>query len=690
MSSIPSNLSRAPNLLMSRITSGSIGRSQLGLLQISQQMSSGKLISSFSDDGVKAATISSLDDALARRAQESRNLDHADSALSALDQALGDSNDLINEARTIASTQANVGSSAQERAGQAVVVNSLIQGLYQIANRQSVAGYIFGGSTPGKQPIESLLGGYRYAGQGSGLVTDINLGQAVPITLGGPNPIGETSVRVKGDKDLDSGVTADTRLSDLDGARGVGVKTGKITFSFNAGPTATIDVSSADTLQDVATTITNALKDYEKANSVTILGPGGVTISGGALHIDVAPASSGPNPTLAFADPVGGRTGADLGLVGAATPITFVAGSPDGAELNARLTWRTPISALRGIGTGGLGQIKINNLGQSRVIDLGTAQTLGDVRNLIEGTGLGLRVDIKPDGSGIDVVNEVAAGRAQALSIEEVPNTDSTKDLTATRLGIRTLTMTTRTADFNDGKGVNIIDGAKDPVTGAATTALNNDLKITLGDGRSFTVDLRPQDMATVGDVIARINTEAQAQGIATTDFSAGLSNAGNGLVLFQNSTFTNAIKVVPQNNSQAADGLGLLTGSYDATSSTFRAEDKAKVRVDNLFSALIDLREALQNNDTYGITLAGEKVESLVDRVSQTRATVGGLAKRVEDGIKTQEDLTVLDKKTKSQLQDLDYSDAAIRLSQLQTQLQAGYQVTSQILSRSLLDFLG
>jgi flagellin-like hook-associated protein FlgL len=688
MSSIPSNLSRAPNMLLSRITSGSIGKSQLGLLEISEQMSTGKAINSFSDDGVKAATISTLDQSLARRAQQSRNLDHADSALSALDQAMGDSSDLLNQARTIASAQVSTGSSASERSGQAVVVNSLLQSLYQIANRQGVAGYIFGGSTPGTQPVQSMLGGYRYVGQGSGLVTDIDLGQAVPITLGSPNPIGDLSVRVQGDKDLDAGVTTDTRLADLDGARGVGVKTGAITFSFAGGPATTIDLSKADTIQDVATTITNALHDYEKANNVTVLGPGGVSVSGGALHIDVAPASTGPNPTLTFTDVVGGRAAADLGLSSTSAPVAFSATTPDGNELNARLTWRTPVSSLRGIG-GGLGQIKINNLGQSHVVDLSGAKTLGDVRNLIEGTGLGLRVEINADGSGINVVNETAGGSAQALSIEEVPNSDSSLDFTATRLGIRTMTTTTRIADLNDGRGVSIVDGAKDPVTGAATTSLNNDMKITLGDGRTFTVDLRPQDMSTVGDVIARINSEAQSQGIDPADFNAGLSNGSNGIVLHQNASFASAIKVEPQNNSQAADGLGLLNGTYDATTSDFRAKDPAKVRVDNIFSALIDLRDALNANDTNGITLAGENLDSLVDGVSQTRATVGGLAKRVEDGQKTQQDLTLLDTKTKSNLQDLDYTDAAIRLNQLQTQLQAGYQVTSQILSKSLLDFL-
>lgn len=699
MTVIPSNLARAPNALVSRIASGSIGRTQLGLLNVSNQMSTGRLINAFSDDGVKAAAILTLSDSIARREQQKRNLDHADASLNALDQALGDGNELLLEARRIASEQVNVGSSPQERQGQAVVVNQMIQGLYQLASRKSVAGYIFGGNTPGTQPVQPLFGGYRFLGQGSGLITDIDLGSSVPITLGQPNPIGETSVRVKGTADLNPGIVGGTRLVELNGARGAGVKTGKVEFSFAGGPRTQIDLSQADTVEQVATTIANALKDYERTNSVTILGPRGVTWSGGSLRIDVDNAGAAPDPTLTFFDMPGGSTGVDLGLVNESTPFSFSATTPDGVDVQAKLSWRTPVAALRGI-TGALGSIKISSLGQSRIIDLSQAQNLGDIRNAIEGTGLGLRVEINADGSGIDVVNEVSAGRAEALSIEEVPTGNAATDRTAERLGIRSMMGSTRLSDFNDGRGVQIVDGATNPITGQLDPAKNSDLRITLGDGRIFDVDLRPQDVVTVQSLINRINAAAadpaNLVGPANAapiqvpgEFVATLGNGANGIELVQPGN-PNRIKVEPRNNSPAAEQLGFLDGTYDPATGTFRAVDRAKVRVDNLFTALIDLRDALQNNDTNGITLAGERVESIVDRVSQTRALVGGFSRRVLEGQQTQEDLLILDQSTRSQLQDLDFTEASIRLNQLQVQLQAGYSVTSQILSRSLLDFLG
>lgn len=687
MSSIPSNFSRVPNLLQAQGSLANLTRTQLSLFQVQQQLSSGRAISRFSDDAVRAAAISVLDGRLDLSAQRLRNLDHAESSLSTLDQALGEASELVLEAKGIASAQLGISSSATERASQSQVVESLIQNLFGIANRKGAAGHVFGGSAPGSPAVAAMLGGYRYMGQGSGLLTDIGLGSSVPVTIGGNNSIGSTSARVQGAVDLNPNLSAGTRLVDVAGARGVGVTLGVVEFSFDGGPAVQIDLTGADRVQDVADRIQTALRDYETANSVTILGPGGVSLSGGSISIDVAPAGLPPNPQLTFTDIGSGTTAQDLGLAGT-PPVVFEAGSALGLDLGAKLTWQTPVSALAGV-TGALGSIRINNLGQSRVVDLSGAQTLEDIKNLIEGTQIGVRVEINADRTGINVVNEVAAGRQQAMSIEEI----SGNNLTASRLGIRTLDLTTRIQDFNDGRGVQIANGAVDPTTGLPDPTRDIDFAITLGDagGTVINVDLRPQDMATVQTLIDRINAQAAAAGVAVpADFEATLGDGSNGLVLRQNAAYTSALTVSDTNSSPAAEQLGLLDGSYDPATSTFRAQDRAKVRVDNLFTQLIDLRDALQNNDTIGITLAGERLESSVGRLAETRALVGGYSKRVGDGARQQEDQTLLDEKTRSDLRDLDYTEAAVRLNLLQTQFQAGLQVTAQSLSRTLLDFLG
>ena len=238
-----------------------------------------------------------------------------------------------------------------------------------------------------------------------------------------------------------------------------------------------------------------------------------------------------------------------------------------------------------------------------------------------------------------------------------------------------------------------IVDGATNPVTGATDLDRNVDFTITLGDGSSFTVDLRPEDTATVQSVIDRINEQANdavlAGDIPAGAFSAGLTDGANGIA-FRDLGGLGPISVAQQNNSPAAGDLGLLGGAFDAGSATFVAQDRAGARVDNLLTSLIDLRDALRDNDSAGIALAGEKLETHVDRLVGSHALVGVYAQRVEKARARQVDLEVLDEQAKTQLQGLDYAAASIRFSLLQTQLQAGLTVGAQTQTRTLLDFLG
>jgi flagellar hook-associated protein 3 FlgL len=676
MSIISTGLTRAPNLLQSQVSLAQITRTNLDILKVQSQLATGQAVNRPSDDAVRAASISILDDRLERSGQRLRNLDHAQSALNVLDAALGDASDLVLEAKGIASTEVNFGASPEERASQAVVVNSLLGNLFNLGNRTSVAGHIFGGSVPSRTPFEDFLGGYRYVGEGSGIMTDVGLGEGVPITIGASNAIGATSVRVRGVADLTPDINGQTRLDDLRGGRALGITLGKAEFSVSGGPRVQVDLSGADTVQDIADRLNFELHAYEAENDITLLEGAGVSFSGDALSIDVVAGES-----LQFFDIGAGGTARDLGLA-ADTAFDFTDAAPAGVGLSPKLTWTTPVSLLGGPA---LGSLVLKNAGQTRTVDLSTAETFDDIRNLIESAGLGLRVAINQAQDGIDVVNEVATGIAGAMSIEEVPG----GGMTATRLGIRTYADQTRLDDFNDGRGVKIVDGSVDPLNGEPDPTRDIDFAINLGDGRTVTVDLRPQDIVTVGTLIARINSQAADQGVSPADFSAGLTNGANGLALTQNPGFPDPLTVEQRNGSHAFAHLGLDAGSYDAASATFIAADRAKVRVDNLFTQLLDLRDALAANNTSGITLAGERLEHSVARVSESRALVGGHAQRATQATARQEDQTLLDEKTRSEVRDLDYAEAATRFSRLQTQLSAGLQVAATA-SQTLLDFLG
>ena len=180
------------------------------------------------------------------------------------------------------------------------------------------------------------------------------------------------------------------------------------------------------------------------------------------------------------------------------------------------------------------------------------------------------------------------------------------------------------------------------------------------------------------------------AAGRPTSDFTAGLTDNENGITFFQDAGIGGSIGVRPENNSRAAEQLGLLDGEVGGGGVRFVAEDRATTRPDNLFSWLSDLAVSLRTDDTFGIQLASEKLDEAAESLGLTRGLVGGYAQRVQDETIREEDRRVLDLSTRSLLRDTDFAAAATELSLLETQLQAGLAATARAQQQTLLDFLG
>jgi flagellin-like hook-associated protein FlgL len=256
---------------------------------------------------------------------------------------------------------------------------------------------------------------------------------------------------------------------------------------------------------------------------------------------------------------------------------------------------------------------------------------------------------------------------------------------TATELGVRSFTGTTLISDLNDGRGVQIKTGGVDPISGLPDPALDQDFRITLRDGTSFDVDL--ENLHTIQDVLDQINAAAAGAGVAVPGtFEAALAADGNGIELTDASVGAGATTVASLNGSFAAQDLGILASS---STGTLTGEDRAMVAVDSVFSHLIALRDALLADDELGIVHAGEKFEADVARLAEARADVGVRARRVTDAVTREEDLKLQDVGLKSKVQDLDYTEAAVRFAQLQQQLQAGLTTASRASALSLLDYL-
>lgn len=678
MTSFPTSFSRAPNLIFTQASMNALGRTSYSLARLNEQLASGLSILRPSDDPIRSATVSILDGRLEYSEQILKNLEFAGNSLGTIDSALGDAKSLIDEALSIASEQLGTPSDAESRRGQATIIDSLVSSLLNIANTESLVGYVFGGTNPLTAPVTAQNGGFRFSGERGGLTAALGAISDVPITLGADNAIGALSNRIEGTVDLDPSLTLGTQLSRLNGARDLGVSTGTIELSYGGGPTIQVDLSGADTIGDVADTIEAALIQYETDNGVSILGPGGVGINGGSLSFDIAGAGN-----LEFFDQQGSFVGADLGLVQDPS-VAINTANPAGLDLDPRLAWTTPITALGGLGGAALDQIRLQNNGQTFNIDLSSATTLGDIKSAIEGASDGIRVRISEDGTALNIFTETAGTRDLALSIGEVAGGNDT----ATLLGIRSYALDTPLSVFNDGRGVEIAEGN-------ATESENEDFTITLGDGFEITIDLRSDDIATVGSLIAAVNAQADTQlsaaGRPTTDFEATLSTTSNGIEFTQDAGVgaSGPIKISPE-RSPAAEQLGLLDAQLGAGGNTLTSSDRASVRVNNLFTHLLDLAQALRDDDTIGIQIASENMKTSLEDLIQSQALVGGYARRVDEEVLRQENKSVLDESMRSQLRDLDFAQASSRFAQLQLQMQATMSVIAQTQTRTLLDFLG
>jgi flagellar hook-associated protein 3 FlgL len=683
MSNFPTSYSRAPSLLFTAQSLNNINSSNIALGRLSNQLASGLDILRPSDDPVRSAAISTLDGRIEHTNQILQNLDFAGSSVGTLDQILADAKALVDEASSVASSQIN--SDPETRESQAIIIDSLIDSLYSLANQESLIGHVFGGSAPGRQPIIYDRGAYRFVGEVGGLTAALGSASNIPLTLGVGNAIGELSNRMEGVVDLNPNLTENTLLTDLNGANNVGANAGVLEFSYNGGQVAQVDLAGAVTIGDVVDRLNAAVQQYETDNSVTVLGPSAFSISGSTISADI------PGGSLEFFDIAGSSTASNLGLV-TDPPTSFTAGNPTGVDLDPNLTLTTPVSALAGLGGAPLGSIQLKNNGATHTIDLSGAQTFADIKSAIESGNTGVRVLISEDKQSINIVTESAGTQSHALSISEVVGGGATAEL----LGIRTFVGTTKLSDFNDGDGVSVVSGRTDPLTGLVDPALNTDFEIKLGDGFSISIDLSPSDINSVDTVVAAINAQADAQltaaGRPTTDFSANVGAISNGIEFNQSAAIAagGQMSIRPVNNSQAAEGLGLMDAKNGAGNTLLRSEDRATIRVNNLFSHLLDLSEALKNDDTFGIEIATKRLGESQDHVIQARSTVGGYARRLDDETRRQEDRVVFDEAIRSQLRDLDYASASSEFAQLQLQLQAGLSVAAQTQQLTLLDFLG
>lgn len=154
--------------------------------------------------------------------------------------------------------------------------------------------------------------------------------------------------------------------------------------------------------------------------------------------------------------------------------------------------------------------LQVTNGDETYTIDTSSAETIEDLLSLLNDPNYGMVARISDSGDGIDVRTRRSGAD---FSIGENGGT------TATQLGIRSYTATSRLADFNRGLGV-VEEFPTDDETRA-----QNELIISGRDGgATFEFSIDPVGLSTVQDVLDEINSLA--------NFSADLADTGNGIVI--------------------------------------------------------------------------------------------------------------------------------------------------------------
>lgn len=606
------------------------------LYDVQNQLATGLRFTRPSQDPTRAAAAIRLDGRLDRLSEVQTNVANVNSVLTQVEYSMQEAVDLMREANTLAIEGIDDGLSADERSALATTAASLIDQLIAIGNSKYLNTNLFSGQEA-VDPFELTLGGVLYRGDGNRRETIVDTDLTSDFyTVPGTEFFKALSAQVTGAVDLNPAVTTSTRIADLNGAAGKGVSLGRIVVG-TAVSQVEIDLSGAETVGDVVDTLNAQLPSTLSA-----------TLSTQGINIQQTGASL---QAVSITDVGSGTTARDLGLSG-----TFASVTRPGADLDPRLTNLTTLGSLRGGSGLPSGESFVIHNGEAEAtISLSGCKTVEDLLNRINVPELGVQASISDDGAHLNIVSRVAGTE---LTIEENNGT------LATALGVRSLYGGTRLSDLNDGQGLGVVTG--------------DDLRIVTADNTTIDVDL--SSALTVQDVIDQINTAAA--GAVTVSLRA----SGNGLQIQDNTAGAGTLTVSALNASTAVVDLG-LDGA--ASGGVLLGTDVNPLRVDGPFTALLELQKGLQSNDRQLLQRAADRLDNVMREMETVQGKVAAQAKMMDERAARVETEVSATRILLSDVQDVDFTDAAVRYQQLQTALQANLSTSSQVFNLSLLDYL-
>lgn len=433
----------------------------------------------------------------------------------------------------------------------------------------------------------------------------------------------------------------------------------------NGNRSATIDTSSAETVEDLLNLINGAElgvaaeinASRSGINLRSRLSGAGLSIgeNGGTLAAQLGIRNLTAESELRdFNGGVGVPTTETLETIDSTKMDSLRIVARDGTVLDATFTGATTLqSVVRAINTA-----TGNNTGTTAVLARLTA-----------------------DGNGIELVDSSTAAIGN-LVVQNVPGTTA-----AEYLGFVPAGATQQSSNTIEGASSFVMTGGK---------VLGTDLRITARDGNDLLIDLAGAQ--TVQDVIDRINTNA-ANNVGSTKVVAQIARTGNGIELIDQSTVTTGDLIVSDvQGSQAAQYLGFVASGQTQTAShttdgsgdyVLQSADRNTIEPDSVFDTLIRLKEALSRADAEEVGRSIERLDTDISRVTFARSEIGLRLQSLEVIGTKLEDENVQLKSALSDDMDVDLVEAISNMTARQYSLQASLQTSAALLQLSLLDFI-
>ncbi|MHC4885086.1 MAG: flagellar filament capping protein FliD [Planctomycetota bacterium] len=346
-----------------------------------------------------------------------------------------------------------------------------------------------------------------------------------------------------------------TKLASLNGDNGI--NRGSIKLTDRAGMMATVDLSTAETVDEVIEMINLSGVDISAA-----VGADGKSLeltdySGGAGNLTVEEVGAG-------------SAAEDLGIYTGGAGIA--ASTLSGQDIFS-LQGSTAVTSLRdgrGIDDGSLGSIRITDNDGAPVdydIDLSKATTLQDIIDAVDAdTGGVFSASISGDGRSL----VISSGTVSEFAITN--DAADAHDQTATDLGIATAS----SGGTGSVTGSMLIGGMNtvmvDSLSGAGGAGIDlSTFDITDRDGNTTTIDLT--GAVTLQNIIDTINTTAAAA-IPPVRVEAGLNKAGNGIEIKDLTGGAGNLIIQNSGGSTTATDLGIETAVAGVATDELKGAD--------------------------------------------------------------------------------------------------------------------